>query len=96
MLRLSAGTAFALAATLSVTGCSNPVGPASLNPDGPAFSQNSSGSNSGKQKCQATDAAAMGARNMIKGKHMFDIAMIRAADQGNEGMFHALEVSGCW
>jgi hypothetical protein len=87
MLRFSARSAFALAVALSVTACSNPVGLAS--PEG-----HPSASNSGK-KCETTDAARTGALNMIRGVGM-DLAMERDAPQGNEGMSHAVAVSGCW
>ena len=95
MIGFSVRSAFALAVALLATGCSNPVGPASSDPVGPAFSLNPSASNSGKQKCETTDAAFTGALNMIKGVGMFDPAMMRAADQGNAGMMHALGVSMC-
>jgi PBP1b-binding outer membrane lipoprotein LpoB len=102
MHRFSAPSAFALAVTLLVAGCSNPVGPASsdpvgpasLNAVGPAYSQNPSASNSATQKCE-NSAAAQGALNMLKGKHHVDIGMANAAQPGIDGMYGAVEVSGC-
>lgn len=92
MLRLSARPAFALAATLLLTGCSDPVGPTSSLLPTAASANRASGE---PQKCDAAPAAGVGALNMVNGVHMFDIAMMRAAPQGNEGMFRAVANSSC-
>gem|GEM_PF-4818091 len=98
MLSFSARSAFALAATLFVTGCSNPVGPESSNPVGPALSQNPSASNSGKQKCETTEAAKLGAIKMVvnpgQGHHV-ETGMGNAAPQGIDGMWVAVAASSC-
>jgi hypothetical protein len=98
MLSFSARSAFALAVALSVTGCSNPVGPESLNPAGAAFSRNASESNSGKQKCETTEAARLGAIKMVvnpgQGHHV-DTGMGNAAPQGLDGMWVAVAASSC-
>jgi len=98
MLRLSARPAFALAVTLLVAGCSNPVGPVSSNAVGPASSQNPSASNSAKQKCETTDAARLGAIMMVanpgRGNHV-EKGMGNAAEKGIEGMWTAVAASSC-
>jgi hypothetical protein len=101
MLSFSARFAFALAVALSAAGCSNPVGLESLNPEGPAFSNNPSNpsaSNSGKQKCETTDAAKLGAIKMVvnpgRGHHV-ENGMGNAAPQGIDGMWVAVAASSC-
>jgi hypothetical protein len=98
MLSFSARSALALAVALSVTGCSNPVGPESLNPVGPAFSHNPSASNSGKQKCETTEAAQLGAIKMVVNPghgHHVENGMGNAAPQGIDGMWVAVAASSC-
>lgn len=95
MLRLSARPAFALAATLLFTGCSDPLGPTPFLLPAPAAANQATVASGEPQKCDAAPAAAAGALNMVKGKYMFDIAMERAAQQGVDGMFNAVAKSGC-
>ena len=45
--------------------------------------------------CAAPGTGLPGALNMLRDATMFTIPMARDADQGNAGMFHAVDVSGC-
>jgi len=45
--------------------------------------------------CVAPGTGLPGALNMLQDATMFTIPMARDADQGNAGMFHAVDVSGC-
>jgi hypothetical protein len=96
MLSFSARSAFALAVALSAAGCSNPVGPEALDPVAPAF--NASAANSGKQKCETTEAAKLGAINMVANPghgHHVENGMGNAAPQGIDGMWVAVAASSC-
>jgi hypothetical protein len=45
--------------------------------------------------CAAPGTGLPGALNMVHDASMFTIPMARDADQGNAGMFDAVDVSGC-
>jgi hypothetical protein len=45
--------------------------------------------------CPAPGTGLPGALNMVLDPTMFTIPMERDAAQGNDGMFHAVDVSGC-
>ncbi len=45
--------------------------------------------------CPAPGTGLPGALNMLHDATMLTIPMARNADQGNAGMFHAVDVSGC-
>lgn len=45
--------------------------------------------------CPAPGGGYAGALNMLHDATMFTIPMARDAAQGNAGMFHAVDVSGC-
>jgi hypothetical protein len=47
------------------------------------------------RQCAAPGTGLTGALNMLQDATMFTIPMARDADQGNAGMFHAVDVSGC-
>ncbi len=84
--------------TLVVLGaCSDPVGPGNvLAGQHPSVSLDvQPGSQGPARKCDASDAAAAGALNMLQDPTMWTIPMARDAAQGNDGMFHAVGVSGC-
>lgn len=46
--------------------------------------------------CPAPGGGYTGALNMLHDATMWTIPMARDADQGNAGMFHAVEVSACY
>lgn len=49
----------------------------------------------GSRPCAAPGTGLPGALNMLHDRTMFTVAMAHANPRGNEGMFHAVGVSGC-
>ena len=50
---------------------------------------------SAEASCPAPGTGLPGALNMLHDATMFTIPMVHDAAQGNAGMFHAVDVSGC-
>jgi hypothetical protein len=81
--------ATAIIASGAITACSDMTGPAEMQSAGRAsFAE-------GSRPCVAPGTGLPGALNMIHDATMLAIPMARDAQQGNDGMFHAVDVSGC-
>ena len=89
MIRRKLLIATALIASGVITACSDMTGPAEMQSAGRvAFLE-------GSRPCVAPGTGLPGALNMLHDPTMFTIPMARDAAQGNAGMFHAVDVSGC-
>lgn len=78
-----------IAASAVITACSDMTAPEALVPGGLTASVGAS------RPCAAPGTGLVGALNMLHDATMFTIPMARDAAQGNAGMFHAVDVSGC-
>jgi hypothetical protein len=92
MIRRKLLIATAIIGSVVITACSNMTAPTEMQPSGPAgrasFAEAS-------RTCPAPGTGLPGALNMLNDPSMFTIPMARDAAQGNAGMFHAVDVSGC-
>jgi len=92
MIRRELIMAAAIIASVVITACSDMTGPVEMQArefaGRPSFVEAS-------RQCPAPGTDLAGAFNMIHDLTMLDIPMARDAEQGNAGMFHAVEVSGC-
>jgi hypothetical protein len=97
MIRRQLLIATAIIASVVITACSDMTGPQTLVPGGlPAAAQLvPAGSAEASRLCAAPGTGLVGALNMLRDATMFTIPMTHDADQGNAGMFHAVDVSGC-
>jgi len=93
MIRRELIMAAAIIASVVITACSDMTGPVEMQArefaGRPSFVEAS-------RQCPAPGTDLAGAFNMIHDATMFTIPGVRAADQGIVGMFHAVDVSGCW
>jgi hypothetical protein len=96
MIRRNLLIVTAIIGSVAITACSDMTAP--KNDPGvspavailvPAFSVEAS------RPCAAPGTGSVGALNMLHDATMFTIPMARDAAQGNAGMFHAVDVSGC-
>jgi hypothetical protein len=79
----------AIIASVVITACSDMTGPAGMQSAGRAsFAE-------GSRTCPAPGGGLPGALNMIHDATMLAIPMDRDAQQGNDGMSRAVDVSGC-
>ncbi len=85
MIRRKLLIATAIVACVVTTACADTTAPAEMRPSFDAASR----------QCPAPGTGLPGALNMVHDATMFAIPMARDADQGNAGMFHAVDVSGC-
>jgi hypothetical protein len=92
MLRRTLGIASAIIASLVITACSDTTGPTEMQSPGLARSASFA---EGSRQCPAPGTGLPGGLNMIHDPTMASIPMERDAPQGNAGMFHAVDVSGC-
>jgi hypothetical protein len=83
--------ATAIFASGAITACSDMTGPTEMQSPGLAGSSFAEGS----RQCPAPGTGLPGALNMVHDATMLTIPMARDAAQGNAGMFHAVDVSGC-
>jgi hypothetical protein len=97
MIRRKLLIATAIIASVVITACSDMTAPQTLVPGGlPAAAQLvPAGSAEASRPCAAPGTGLVGALNMLRDATMFTIPMTHDADQGNAGMFHAVDVSGC-
>ena len=77
--------ATAIIVSVGTTACSDVTAPAAMRPSFDAASR----------PCPAPGTGLPGALNMMHDATMIAIPMARDADQGNAGMFRAVDVSGC-
>jgi hypothetical protein len=82
----------AILASSAITACSDTTGPTEMQSPGAPRSASFA---EGSRQCPAPGTGLPGALNMIHDPTMLSIPMERDAPQGNAGMFHAVEVSGC-
>ena len=75
-----------------ITACSDMTAPTEMH--SPALTGRASFAE-GSRQCPAPGTGLPGALNMLRDATMFTIPMARDAAQGNAGMFHAVDVSGC-
>lgn len=81
--------AVAIIAAAASTACSDMTAPAEMQSAGRvSFAE-------GSRPCVAPGGGYSGALNMLHDPTMATIPMARDAAQGNAGMFHAVDVSGC-
>ncbi|HMG19481.1 MAG TPA: hypothetical protein VK573_12205 [Gemmatimonadales bacterium] len=88
MIRRKLLIATAIIASVVVTACSDMTAPAAGLAGRPSF-------DAASRPCPAPGTGLPGALNMLHDATMLTIPMARDADQGNAGMFHAVDVSGC-
>jgi hypothetical protein len=92
MIRRKLLTATAIIASVVITACSDSTAPTEMQTSGllgrASFAE-------GSRQCPAPGTGLPGALNMLRDPTMFTIPMARDAEQGNAGMFHAVDVSGC-
>ena len=95
MIRSKLLIATAIIASVLMTACSDMTAPKKLVPGGlPAATIRASQSENSKP-CAAPGTGLGGALNMLRDATMGTIPMANDAAQGNTGMFHAVDVSGC-
>ena len=92
MIRRKLLIATAIIASVVITACSDMTAPTEIQPSGPAGRASFA---EGSRPCPAPGTGLPGALNMVHDATMFTIPMARDAAQGNAGMFHAVDVSGC-
>jgi hypothetical protein len=92
MIRRTLGIASTIIASLVITACSDTTGPTEMQSPGLARSTSFA---EGSRQCPAPGTGLPGALNMLRDPTMADIPMTHDAQQGNDGMFHAADVSGC-
>jgi hypothetical protein len=85
MIRRKLLIATATIASVVITACSDMTGPAEMQA---SFAE-------GSRRCPAPGTGLAGAENMLLDPTMTTIPMVRDAEQGNAGMFHAVDVSSC-
>ena len=85
MIRRNLLIATAIVASVVTTACADTTAPAEMRPSFEAASR----------PCSAPGTGLPGALNMVLDATMLANPMARDADQGNAGMFHAGDVSGC-
>ena len=92
MIRPKLLLATTVIAFVVLSACSDTTGPTEMQSPGlagrPSFAEGSS-------QCPAPGTGLAGALNMLHDATMFTIPMANDAAQGNAGMFHAVDVSGC-
>ena len=92
MIHRKALVATGIIASVIITACSDMSAPTEMQPSGPAGRPSFS---EGSRPCPAPGTGLPGALNMLGDPTMITIPMARDAAQGNAGMFHAVDVSGC-
>ena len=92
MIRRKVLIATAITASVVLTACSDMTAPAEMQPQG--FAGKASFLEASRT-CPAPGTGIAGGLNMVHDATMFAIPMTHDADQGNAGMFHAVDVSGC-
>ena len=85
MIRRKLLIATALTASVVITACSDMTAPAEMRPSFDAAAR----------PCPAPGTGLPGALNMLHDATMLTIPMANNAEQGNAGMFHAVDASGC-
>jgi hypothetical protein len=88
MIRSKLLKATAVIASVVLSACSETTAPGEMQPAGPSFAV-------GSRPCAAPGTGLPGALNMVHDATMLTVPMARDAEQGNAGMFHAVDVSGC-
>jgi hypothetical protein len=92
MIRRKLLSATAVIASAVLIACSDMTAPTEL--QSPELAGRASFAQ-GSRPCVAPGTGLPGALNMIHDATMLAIPMARDAEQGNAGMFHAVDVSGC-
>jgi len=93
MIRRTLGIGSAIITCAVITACSDMTGPTE-ELQATEFAGRASFAE-GSRPCPAPGTGLPGALNMLHDPTMFTIPMARDAEQGNAGMFHAVDVSGC-
>jgi hypothetical protein len=84
--------AIAIIAAGVITACSDMTAPTEVQSSGLVGRASLA---EGSRTCPAPGTGLPGALNMLLDPTMFTIPMVHDAAQGNVGMFHAVDVSGC-
>jgi len=92
MIRRKLLIATAIIASGVITACSDTTGPTEMQSPGLAGGASFA---VGSRQCPAPGTGLPGALNMLRDPTMFTVPMANDAAQGNAGMFHAVDVSGC-
>jgi hypothetical protein len=95
MIRRKLLIATAIIASVVITACSDMTAPKKLVPGAVRAATIRASRSESSRPCAAPGTGLGGALNMLLDATMTTLPMGKDAAQGNTGMFHAVDVSGC-